>query len=114
MSNVQIVDAFVGETWRDGGGFFFGFAEEDGEVFDRGHGNVSSVVTGEEGLALEVEEEEGGCHGEMCRLWGILGGCCWEWGGGREGDVGEEDTIGASCRSSTIKNSAGSPGSQWL
>ena len=28
------VDAFVGETWWHGGAFFFGFAKEDGELFD--------------------------------------------------------------------------------
>jgi hypothetical protein len=28
------IDAFVGETWRDGGRFFFSFAKEDGELLD--------------------------------------------------------------------------------
>ena len=34
------------------------------ELFDRGHGDVTSVVAGQQGLALEVEEEEGGGHAE--------------------------------------------------
>jgi hypothetical protein len=40
------IDSFVGETRRDGGAFFFGFAKEDGELLDGGHGNVSTVVAG--------------------------------------------------------------------
>lgn len=40
------IDSFMGETWRDGGAFFFGFAKEYGELLDRGHGNVSTVVAG--------------------------------------------------------------------
>jgi hypothetical protein len=36
----------MGETRRDGGAFFFGFAEEDGELLDCRHGNVSTVVAG--------------------------------------------------------------------
>ena len=42
--------AFVRETRWDGGAFFFGFGEEDGEFLDGGHGNIASVVAGEEGL----------------------------------------------------------------
>jgi len=38
--------AFVRETGWDGGGFFFGFGEEDGELFYGGHGDVTSVVAG--------------------------------------------------------------------
>lgn len=40
------IDSFMGETWRDGGAFFFGFAKEYGELLDCGHGNVSTVVAG--------------------------------------------------------------------
>ena len=40
------IDSFIGETWRDGGGFFFGFGEESGELLDGGHGDVTSVVAG--------------------------------------------------------------------
>ena len=46
----RYVYAFVRETWWDSGAFFFGFGEEDGEFFDGGHGDVASVVAGEEGL----------------------------------------------------------------
>ena len=44
------VYAFVRETWWNGGAFFFGFGEEDGEFLNGGHGNVTAVVAGEEGL----------------------------------------------------------------
>lgn len=46
------IDSFMRETWRDGGTFFFGFAEEEGEFLDCGHGNVSTVVAGQKGLAM--------------------------------------------------------------
>jgi hypothetical protein len=44
--SVTYIDSFVGETRSDGGAFFFGFAKEDGEFLDCGHGNVSTVVAG--------------------------------------------------------------------
>lgn len=47
---VAYVYAFIGETGRNGGGFFFGFGEEDGEFFNGGHGDVAAVIAGEEGL----------------------------------------------------------------
>lgn len=47
------VDAFIGETGWDGGAFFFGFREEDGEFLDGRHGNVAPVVPGEEGLKYQ-------------------------------------------------------------
>ena len=53
------VDTLVREAGRHRRGFFFGFAEEDGEHFDGGHGDVSPVITRQEGLALEVEKEDG-------------------------------------------------------
>ena len=53
------VDALVGEAGRHRGGLFLGFAEEDGEHLDGRHGDVSPVITRQEGLALEVEEEDG-------------------------------------------------------
>ena len=46
----RYVYAFVREAGWDCRAFFFGFGEEDGEFFDGGHGNVASVVAGEEGL----------------------------------------------------------------
>ena len=57
----------VRETGWDGRALFFGFGQEDGEFFDGGHGDVASVVSGEEGLRRfllsellrEVEEGEG-------------------------------------------------------
>lgn len=75
VSDVEVVDAVAGETGRDRGGFFFCFGEEDGKFLDGGHGNVTSVVAGQEGLvasqwtcslaidscayfALEIEEED--------------------------------------------------------
>lgn len=48
--NVTYVDTLVGEARRYGGRVFFGFGKEDGELFDGGHGNVTSVVSGEKGL----------------------------------------------------------------
>jgi len=30
--------------------FFFRFAEKDGELLDRGHGDVTAVVAGKKGL----------------------------------------------------------------
>lgn len=51
---VSYVDAFVGETGWYRGALFFCFAKEDWELFDCGHGNVSSVVPGEEGLVSRV------------------------------------------------------------
>lgn len=45
------VDSFVGKAWRNSRGLFLGFGEEDGEVFDGGHGDVAPIVSGEEGLA---------------------------------------------------------------
>lgn len=44
------VDSLVGETGRHCGAFFFGVTQEDGEILDRGHGNVSAIVAGQEGL----------------------------------------------------------------
>ena len=44
------VDAFVGETWRYGRGFFFGFTEEDRELLDGGHGNIAPIISGKQGL----------------------------------------------------------------
>jgi hypothetical protein len=44
------VDALAGEAWRHGRGFLFGFGQEDGELFDGGHGDVTPVVTGKKGL----------------------------------------------------------------
>jgi hypothetical protein len=52
---VTHVDTLVGEAWWHGGRVFFGFGEEDGELFDGGHGNVTSVVTGEKGLRRESQ-----------------------------------------------------------
>lgn len=46
------IDSFMRETRRDGGTFFFGFAEEEGEFLDCGHGNVSTVIAGQKGLAV--------------------------------------------------------------
>ncbi len=63
VADVEVVYAFVGEAGWDGRGLVFGFAEEDGEFLDGGHGDVAAVVAGEERLAFEVEEEEGGGHG---------------------------------------------------
>lgn len=81
MSDVQIIDPFVAETGRDGGGFVFGFGEEDGEFLHGGHGDVTAVVPRQEGFAFEVEEEEGGGHvggrergGDLCRIGGG-----WDW-----------------------------------
>lgn len=81
------VDSFGGETWWDGGGLFFRVVEEDREVFDGGHRDVTTVVASEEGLgcgqlglmcqiaylnqaylSLEVEKKNGGRHGEEA-LW---------------------------------------------
>lgn len=58
MSDVEVVDAFVREARWYGGGLFFGFRQENGELLDGAHGNVSAVVARQEGLALEVEEED--------------------------------------------------------
>lgn len=38
--------ALVRETRRDGGALFFGFGEEDRELFDGGHGDIASVIAG--------------------------------------------------------------------
>lgn len=46
------INSFMRETRRDGRTFFFGFAEEEGEFLDCGHGNVSTVVAGQKGLAV--------------------------------------------------------------
>ena len=42
----RYIYAFIRETGWDGGTFFFGFGEEDREFFDRGHGDVATVVAG--------------------------------------------------------------------
>lgn len=44
------VDAFVGEAWRHRGALFFGVGQEDGKLVHRGHRDVSSIVSGEQGL----------------------------------------------------------------
>jgi hypothetical protein len=62
VADVEVVDARIGEAGWDGGGFVFGFGEENGELFDRRHGDVAAIVAGQESLAFEVEEEEGGGH----------------------------------------------------
>ena len=49
---MRYIYAFVRETGRDGGAFFFGFGEEDGEFLDGGHGDVASVVAGEQSLDM--------------------------------------------------------------
>jgi len=54
----------VGKAWGDGGGFLLGLAEKHGELLDGGHGDVAAVVSRKKRLALEVEEEDGGRHGE--------------------------------------------------
>ena len=40
------------ETRSDGGTFFFGITEEEGEVLDCGHGNIPTVVAGQKGLMI--------------------------------------------------------------
>ena len=45
------VDALMREAGRYGRALFFGFAQEDGEILDRGHGDVPAVVAGQEGLS---------------------------------------------------------------
>lgn len=50
IHSVPYVDAFIGETWWHGGAFFFGLAEEDGELFDSRHGNIPSIVSSKKGL----------------------------------------------------------------
>lgn len=45
------IDTLVRKTWRHGGALFFGFTQEDGELLDRGHGDVTAVVSGKKGLA---------------------------------------------------------------
>ena len=44
------VDSFGREAWWNRRGLFFGVVEEDWEVFDGRHGEVSTVVAGKEGL----------------------------------------------------------------
>jgi hypothetical protein len=51
------VDAFVREAWWDCGAFVFCIAEEDRELLDRGHGDISSVVTRQEGLSSGQYEQ---------------------------------------------------------
>lgn len=48
------VDALVRETGRYGGRLFFGFVEEDGELFDGGHGNITPVVSSKQGLYMDI------------------------------------------------------------
>lgn len=43
----------MGEAWWHGRRVFFGFGEEDGELFDGGHGEITSIVAGEEGLRAQ-------------------------------------------------------------
>lgn len=92
------VDALVGEAWGDGRGFLLGLAEKHGELLDGGHGDVTAVVSRKERLALEVEEEDGGRHGERLVAgpgrglrsesgWGLRGSFeeGSRWTGGRRG-----------------------------
>jgi hypothetical protein len=51
---VVYIDSFVGEAWWDSRALFFCFAEEDRELFDRGHGNVAAVVTGKKCLSEDT------------------------------------------------------------
>lgn len=44
------VDALIGEAGRDSRAFFFGFGEEDWELFDGGHGDIASVIASKKGL----------------------------------------------------------------
>ena len=44
------IDAFVGETRRDCGRFFFSFGEEDWEFLDSGHRDIATIVAGQKGL----------------------------------------------------------------
>lgn len=52
MSDVKVIDSFMGETWRYGGAFFFGFAEENGELLDGRHGDVAPIVSRKKGLTV--------------------------------------------------------------
>lgn len=58
------VNALMGETRRYGRALFFGFAKEDGEFFDSGHGDVSAIVASQKGLfgSRSVIEQ-----------------CAWDW-----------------------------------
>lgn len=46
IADITYVDAFMREAWRYGGAFFFCVTKEDRKFLDRGHGNVSAVVSG--------------------------------------------------------------------
>ena len=45
------VDAFVGEAWRDSRALFFSLAQQDRELLDGGHGDISPVVACQKGLS---------------------------------------------------------------
>lgn len=49
------VDTLVGEAWWNGGGFLFGFAKEDRELLDGGHGDITAVVSGQQGLSSNIK-----------------------------------------------------------
>lgn len=46
------VDPLVREAGWHGGALFLGFAQQNGKLLDRGHGEVASVVSGKERLLL--------------------------------------------------------------
>lgn len=61
------VYALMGEARRHRRRFLLGIAEQGREAFDGGHGDVAPVVSCQERLALEVEEEYRRCHcGDLC------------------------------------------------
>lgn len=45
------IDTFVGEAWWDSRALFFGLAQQDRELLDGRHGNVSPVVARQKGLS---------------------------------------------------------------
>lgn len=118
----------MGETGRHGGAFFFGVTEEDREVFDGGHGDVSAVVSGQKGLfrlvsgqgncggiyltsggrtptylALEVQEKEGGGHRGRLRRPAV-----------RRGGTRREDRSGESRWVSIVWQQRGRAGRDWI
>lgn len=74
VSNVEVVDAIVGEAWCWCLAVLLGLKDEGQELLDGGHGDVTAVVSRNQDLALEIQDEDGGhcgCHlSESCPFWG--------------------------------------------
>lgn len=66
MSDVEVVDAIIGEAWCRSLALLLSLENQGQKLLDGRHGNVAAVVARNQDLALEIKNEDGGhcgCHG---------------------------------------------------